>query len=59
LFPGKYSRVDAKSERINVPGTAATSNWSYRLLTDVKTLIEEKEVLEKVNEILPTESEEL
>jgi 4-alpha-glucanotransferase len=36
--------VDPKSERINVPGTVGTSNWSYRLPASIDAILADKKL---------------
>jgi 4-alpha-glucanotransferase len=38
---GKYRVADASQERINVPGTVQTSNWSYRIPMNIEKMIDD------------------
>ena len=47
----KYYAPDAKSERINVPGTVTKFNWTWRMPVLVEKLITNKSLIEKINRI--------
>ena len=44
----KYWLSDAKDERINIPGTVTSFNWTYRLPASVETLLQDTALIEKI-----------
>lgn len=51
LIPG-MTHDDLSQERINVPGTFAVSNWTYRLRPDLETLVRDPSLKEKIRQLL-------
>lgn len=47
----KYYAADSKSERINVPGSVSNFNWTWRMPVDVKQLLEDTGLSEKIKRI--------
>lgn len=47
----KYWLEDASDERINIPGTVTSFNWTYRLPASIEELIEDKDLINKIKNI--------
>jgi len=45
----KFRPVDPRSERINVPGTVGSGNWSYRIPSSIDEILAEKKLAIKVH----------
>lgn len=45
----KYWLVDAKDERVNIPGEVSEFNWTYRMPASVEDLSADKSLLEEIN----------
>ena len=54
----KYYAPDAKSERINVPGSVTSFNWTWRMPVLVEKLSENKKLIEKISEIARVHDEQ-
>ena len=46
----KYWLSDAKDERINIPGTVSSFNWTYRLPASVETILQDESLIKKIKE---------
>ena len=46
----KYWLSDAKHERINIPGTVSSFNWTYRLPASVETILQDESLIKKIKE---------
>lgn len=47
----KYWLEKAEDERINVPGTVTTFNWTYRIPTSLENLSSDKDLIKTINAI--------
>jgi len=47
----KWYAADPASERINVPGTANTFNWTYRLPATIAELLKDSDLIKSVKEL--------
>ena len=48
----KYYASDAKTERINIPGSVTTFNWTWRMPVLVEKLAENKKLIDKISQIV-------
>ena len=51
LIVDELSEVNAQDERINVPGTVSSVNWTYRLPLPIEQLIKNKELVKRLQDI--------
>ena len=51
LIVDELSVVNAQDERINVPGTVSSVNWTYRLPLPIEQLIKNKELVKRLRDI--------
>ena len=54
----KYYAADAKSERINIPGTVSSFNWTWRMPVSVEKLESNKKLIEKISRIASIHAEQ-
>lgn len=47
----KYWLKNAQDERINVPGSVNSFNWTYRMPVSIDELLNDKEIIKKINSI--------
>ncbi len=47
----KYWLENADDERINIPGTVTTFNWTYRIPVSIEDLMKNKKLIEKINNV--------
>lgn len=47
----KYWAKDADSERVNIPGTVSTFNWTYKIPCDIEKLDADSDLVAKIREI--------
>lgn len=48
----KYYAPDSKSERINVPGTVTSFNWTWRMPVQIDKLASNKRLIDKIQKIV-------
>lgn len=48
---GDYYADDARSERINIPGTVSDFNWTYRMCVPIEKLLKDATLIKTISEI--------
>lgn len=51
----KYWLPEASDERINIPGTVTSFNWTYRLPATIEELTADQELISKIKNIIKTQ----